>query len=255
VNPLKALGRVALLFAIGSIAGCFSSNPDDIRAFVKPYEVDVTAENYVFEPPDEVEIPCPDIPPLDMQRQRIRPDGKISFKELGEIEVAGKTPKEVSALIEGMVAELYALPGDNRIDVRVAAFTSKVYYVVGQVMRPGPRNYTGRDNLVTALADAQPNSMAWEKRIQVIRPSATEAERPMIFEIDYIKVIKEGDTTNNVLLEEGDIVYVPPTILASFGLLLEEFISPIARAFYGAYLIQNPPSSGGEYNPYGGSRY
>ena len=113
-----------------------------------------------------------------MQRQRIRPDGKISFKELGEIEVAGKTPKEVSALIEGMVTELYALPGDNRIDVRVAAFTSKVYYVVGQVMRPGPRNYTGRDNLVTALTDAQPNSMAWEKRIQVIRLSLIHISEP-----------------------------------------------------------------------------
>lgn len=255
MNPLKPLGFVALLFAISLIAGCFSSNPEDIRAFVKPHEVNVTAENYVLQPPDEVEIHCPDIPPIDMQRQRIRPDGKISFRELGEIEVAGKTPKEVATLMEEMVAELYALPGDNRIDVRVAAFASKVYYVVGQVMRPGPRNYTGRDNLVTALADAQPNSMAWEKRIQVIRPSATENERPMIFEIDYIKVVKEGDTTNNVLLEEGDIVYVPPTILASVGLLLEEFISPIARAFYGAYLIQNPPSGGGEYSPYGGTRY
>lgn len=254
MNPSKPLGLVAILLAVSLIAGCFSSNPEDIRAFVKPYEVDVTAENYTFQPPDEVEIHCADVPQIDMQRQRIRPDGKISFEALGEIEVAGKTPREVAVILEEKVAQLYALPGDNPIDVRVAAYASKLYYIVGQVARPGPRTYTGRDSVVTALIDAQPNPMAWEKRVQVVRPSATEDERPMIFEVNYTRIVKHGDTTKNVLLEEGDIVFVPPTILASIGLLIEEFISPVARAFYGAYLVQNPPSSGGSYTP-SGSRY
>lgn len=255
MNRWKPLGLVVVLLPLSLIAGCFSSNPEDIRAFVKPYEVDVTAEKYVLQPPDEIEIHCADVPQIDMQRQRIRPDGKISFEALGEIEVAGKTPKEVSALLEEKVADLYALPGDNPIDVRIGLYASKVFYVVGQVARPGPRNYTGRDGLLTALVDAGPNPMAWERRIQVVRPSATEDNRPMIFEFNYTKAVKHGDTTKDVLLEEGDIVFVPPTILASFGLLLEEFISPVARAFYGAYLIQSPPSGGGEYSPYGGSRY
>lgn len=254
MNPSKPLGLVAVLLAVSLIAGCFSSNPEDIRAFVKPYEVDVTAENYTFQPPDEVEIHCADVPQIDMQRQRIRPDGKISFEALGEIEVAGKTPREVAVILEEKVAQLYALPGDNPIDVRVAAYASKLYYIVGQVARPGPRTYTGRDSVVTALIDAQPNPMAWEKRVQVVRPSATEDERPMIFEVNYTRIVKHGDTTKNVLLEEGDIVFVPPTILASIGLLIEEFISPVARAFYGAYLVQNPPSSGGSYTPTG-ARY
>jgi protein involved in polysaccharide export with SLBB domain len=255
VNHWKPLGLAVVLFSISLIAGCFSSNPEDIRAYVKPYEVDVTAENYVLQPPDEVEIHSSGVVEIDMQRQRIRPDGKISFEGLGEIEVAGKTPKEVSALIEEKATDLYALVGDNPIDVRVAVYASKVYYVVGQVTRPGPRTYTGRDSLLTAIVEAQPNPLAWESRIQVVRPSATEEERPMIFEVNYTQMVKHGDTSKDVLLEEGDIVFVPPTILASFGLLLEEFISPIARAFYGAYLIQNPPSGGGSYSPYGGSRY
>jgi hypothetical protein len=62
--------------------------------------------------------------------------------------------------------------------------------------------------------------------------------------------------TRNVLLEKGDIVYVPPTIPASIAMVLEEFISPIARAFYGAYLVQNPPSTfEGGYSPTSGGRY
>jgi len=120
------------------------------------------------------------------------------------------------------------------------------------VNRPGPRNYTGRDSVLRALTDAQPNVMAWDKRVQVIRPAGQEDVDPFIFEVNYDRMIVHGDTTKDVLLQEGDIVYVPPTILASIGMLLEEFISPIARAFYGAYLIQNPPTQAGAYTPYGG---
>ncbi len=260
MNRSLQFGLGALLIATSFVSGCFSSNPEDIRAFVKPYEVDVTAENYVFQPPDEVEIHCTQAPEVHLQRQRIRPDGIISFETIGPIRVAGKTPEEVSKIVEAKVRVLYALPSDDPVDldpvdVRVSAFASKVYYVTGQVSAPGPKLYTGRDSVLTALSLANPNAMAWESRIQIIRPSAQEDERARIFEVNYRKMVKHGDTSKNVLLEEGDIIYVPPTILAAFGLMLEEFISPVARAFYGAYLVQNPPSNTGSYSPYGGSQF
>jgi polysaccharide export outer membrane protein len=243
---------VTVLASISLIAGCFASNPEDIQAWVKPYEVNVTAENYTVQPPDEIEIHCSQVAEVHMQRQRVRPDGKVSFEVLGEIDVAGKTPKEISAVVSERIMELYTLPGDHPVDVRIATYASKVFYVVGQVVRPGPRNYTGRDSLLLALAVAQPNPMAWEQRVQVVRPATREDEDPRIFEVNYEKMISRGDTTMDVLLEEGDIVYVPPTILAAIGMVLEEFISPVARAFYGAYLIQNPPGSQQGYSPYGG---
>ena len=254
MKALRTLMLAALLIAISLMAGCFSSNPEDIRAFVKPYEVDVTAENYVFQPPDEIEIHCSQVAEVHMQRQRIRPDGKISFEALGEIEVAGKTPNEVTAIIQEKVADLYTLPGDHPVDVRVAIYANKVYYVLGQVGQPGPRTYTGRDNLMTALAIANPVATAWEQRVQVIRPSVNLEERPMIFEVNYAKMIAHGDLSNNVLLEEGDIVYVPPTILASIAMVIEEFIRPVARAFQGYYLVSNPPTGDQGYQP-SASRY
>lgn len=248
----KKLGMVAVLASVSLIAGCFSSNPEDIQAWVKPYEVNVTAENYTVQPPDEIEIHCTQVAEVHMQRQRIRPDGKVSFEVLGEIDVAGKTPKEISAVVSERIKELYTLPGDNPVDVRIAIYASKVYYVVGQVFRPGPRNYTGRDSLLTAVAASGPNPMAWERRVQVIRPATREGEDARHFEVDYWEMTTEGDATKDVLLEEGDIVYVPPTILAAVGLLIEEIITPVARAFYGAYLFSNPPGTyEGGYRPTG----
>lgn len=256
MNTLQTRVLAALLTAMTLVAGCFNSNPDDIHAFVRPHEIDVTAENYVFQPPDEIEIHCSQVPEVHLQRQRIRPDGKISFEALGEIGVAGLTPEEVTAKVQEKVAALYTLPGDNPVDVRVAVYASKRFYVLGQVGRPGPMVYTGRDNLLHSLAMAGPTTTAWEQRVQVIRPTTNEDERPMIFEVNYAKMIAEGDLTKNVLLEEGDIVYVPPTIMASVAMILEEFLTPVARAFYGAYLVQNPPYTyEGGYNPRGSGGY
>jgi hypothetical protein len=98
--------------------------------------------------------------------------------------------------------------------------------------------YTGRDTVLSAIAEAQLNPMAWVKRIQVIRPSDSKLVRPEIFEVDFERMRVHGDTTKNVLLQEGDIVYVPPTLLAAIAMKVEEAIRPITRAFTGAYVIQ-----------------
>ncbi len=243
-----------LLASTALMAGCFPSNPEDIQAFVKPYEVNVTAEGYILQPPDDIEIHCTQVPEVHLQRQRIRPDGKVSFEGIGEVEAAGKTPAQVATILKEKIAQLYSVPGDHPVDVRIAAYGSKVFYVIGQVMRPGPMNYTGRDSVLTAVAATYPNAMAWEERVQVIRPAATEDEVPRIFEANFKDMTERGDTSKNVLLQDGDIVFVPPTVLAAIGMVLEEIITPVARAFYGAYLFQNPPGTyEGGYSPVSGS--
>ncbi len=253
MDEWKKLSLAVLSVCATLLAGCEIGNPENIQAWKKPYETSVTAERYVVQPPDELELRCAQVPEVNMQRQRVRPDGKISFEVLGEFEVAGKTPEEISAMVGQRVKELYTLPGDHAVDVRVVIFMSHVYYVVGQVSRPGPRNYTGRDDLLTSIAEAQPNPLAWQRRIRVVRPAPQEGNEPLIFEVDYKKMVGKGETEKDVLLQEGDIVYVPPTVLAQLAMVLEEFISPVARAFYGYYLVQNPPGGNQGYSPYGGS--
>jgi len=234
----RAMSVTILSLIMIGLTGCFSSHTQDIRAFRKPYEVNVTAESYVLQPPDEIEILCSKVPEIHMQRQYIRPDGKISFEGLGELEVAGKTIDEVANILRTKILQLYSLKGDNPIDVRIATYKSKVYYVLGQVFSPGPKMYTGRDTVLSAIAEAQLNPMAWLERIQVIRPSDSELVRPEIFEVNFERMRVHGDTTKNVLLQEGDIVYVPPTILAALALKVEEVIRPITRAITGTYVIQ-----------------
>jgi protein involved in polysaccharide export with SLBB domain len=225
-------------FVILMLSGCFSSHPANIAAFVMPDQVDVTSDKYVLMPPDEITIHCSRVPEIDGQAQRIRPDGIISFEALGEIYVAGKTPEEVSEILEQKAASLYNLPGDKPIDVRLVAYQSKRFYVLGQVFRPGPKVYTGRDSVLEALAEARLNTSAWKSRIQVIRPSADVNIPPKIFEVDWTWMAKHGDLRKNVLLEEGDMIFVPANPFAWVAMQIEMVMRPIARALTGQYMIE-----------------
>ncbi len=243
---------VSCLVLIVGLTGCFSSHPKDIEAFLKPHETQVTADKYILQPPDEIEVHCARVPEINLQRQRIRPDGKVSFEGIGEFMAAGKAPQELADELQQHLSALYTLIGEKPIEVRLIAYKSKVYYVLGQVYIPGPKVYTGRDSVLTAIAESQPNPMAWLERIQVIRPSADPSVRPRIFEVNFDRMAAHGDATKNVLLQEGDVIYVPPTVLAAIGMKVEEIIRPIARAFSGVQIIQ----SGGNQNVSGyGSNY
>ncbi len=236
VRPITA---VFLLVFMVTLTGCFSSHPEDINAFLMPQQVDVTMKQYILQPPDEIEVHCIKAPEINLQRQQIRPDGKVSYEAVGEIQAAGKTCTQIAEVLREKIIELYKLSGDNPVDIRVVAFRSKRYYVLGQVATPGAQVFSGRDTVLSALALAgSPTVLAWQERIQVIRPSHDPNTKPKIFEINFDRMSAHGDTTKNVLLEEGDVIYVPPTILAAAAMKIEEFIRPIARAFSGYYLTQ-----------------
>ncbi len=228
-----------------NIAGCFSARPEDIEAYIKPYEANVTAENYVCQPADQLQIQCPKVPDIHLQTQQIRPDGKISLVKYGEIEVAGKTPKEIAGILEEKISEEYKLIGDNPVNIYVAAIRSKHYYVIGEVSSPGARIYTGRDTAMNAIAGANPAITAWEEKIQVVRPSQSEHIKPKIFELNYVKLVKHGDATKDVLLEEGDIIYVPPTPLAMVGNVLAEIVRPIGLALSPIRQVSQISTGGG----------
>ncbi len=234
------------------LSGCFSSNPEDIEAFVKPAQADTTCDNYILQPPDVVKIYCSKVLEINGQQQQIRPDGKISYESIGEVQAAGKTPSELTVILREKVLELYKaqLISEKSIDLRIEAFQSKKYYVLGQVYSPGPKLYTGRDTVLSAVAQAHLNPMAWVERIQVIRPSSDENVKPYIFEVNFDRMSAHGDTTKNVLLQEGDIIYVPPTVLGWLALKLEEVIRPIARAFSLVYIVDTQGEQYGYYRNY-----
>ncbi|OHB76603.1 MAG: hypothetical protein A2Z25_06050 [Planctomycetes bacterium RBG_16_55_9] len=246
MTSARAMTLLIVLLLTVLLTGCFSSNPQDIEAFTMPYMAEVSSSSYVLSPPDVIEVHCSRVPEIDLQEQQIRPDGRVSFEGVGEMDAAGKTPAQVANELRDKILEFYkeSLIGERPVDVRVVAFRSKRYYVLGEVAFPGAQAYSGRDTVLGAIALAgSPTVLAWQERIQIIRPARGENGRPRIFEVNFDRMAAHGDMSKNVLLEEGDIIFVPPTILAAAAMKIEEFIRPIARAFTGYYITTRPQAS------------
>lgn len=220
---------LSLIFSF--LSGCGNPyNATDIEAFLKSSYPGVTARNYILMPPDVVEIHCSRVPELHLQSQQIRPDGRISFEGIGAMEAAGKTPSEMADLLRKKASILYSLPGEFPIDVRVISYNSQFYYVLGEVNAPGPKPFTGHDTALHAISAAGLLVTGWKERIRVIRPSGIEAVKPKIFELNWLRVTEQGDTGQDVLLQSGDIIYVPPTILAAIAQSIAQFVTPIGLA-------------------------
>ena len=237
---------VLLSLNFSFLAGCGTPyNATDIEAFLKSSHPGVTARNYILMPPDVIEIHCSKVPELHLQSQRIRPDGKISFESIGAVEVAGKTPTEVSNILRKKISSLFILPNEYPIDVRVTSYNSQFYHVLGEVGDPGPKPFTGHDTALDAISAAGLLVTGWKERIRIIRPSGIKAVKPKIFEFNLLKVTEHGDTSQDVLLRKGDIIYVPPTVMAAIAQGIAEFVTPIGIALSPALTLQRLESGTG----------
>jgi polysaccharide export outer membrane protein len=241
LSKMFLYGGLSMFFVF--LSGCVSYDPHAIDAWVKAEKTNLAPDGYILEPADTIEVLASKVPELNLQKQMIRPDGKVFFESVGEIEAAGKTPKELADTIRERLLLLYALAGDNPVAINVYKLDSRVYYVLGEVHYPGPRPCTGRDSALRAIAETKPTVLAWRERVQVIRPSSDPAVKPKIFELNWGKMAASGDTTKDVLLEEGDIVYVPPTVVASIGKKVAEFVTPIGQAFATVNIVPAAPAS------------
>ncbi len=219
---------------LAGLAGCAQKKNTDVLHFLREHDHQVSAIEYRVGIPDGLSITSPRILEIDGETQRIRPDGKISLRLLGDVKVVGMTAKEIAAKLEVLLSRYYA---DPKVDVRVVSYDSKKYYIYGMAGGVGPKPYTGRDTLFDAVIKSGTNFLSWTSKVKVVRPA--HGETPVrVMQVDIDRMAKTGDWSQNILLEPDDIVYIPPTPGGWIGLRVREVlypVAPVAQA-YGAPL-------------------
>jgi protein involved in polysaccharide export with SLBB domain len=226
---MHGMYRWAVVFAGMTMLGCAEARQSDVGAegdqglFRPATSMDVSATEYRVAPPDKLLIRVPGIKELEFTTT-IRPDGKIQLNLLGEMYVAGKTPDEISRMITAAAAKYYNNVG---VQVEVAEFNSKFYAVFGTAVREGGRRpFTGRNTVIAALASVGFTEDAWPQQIAISRPAKNGQIRATAI-IDMKTMYMTGDTRQNYLLEEGDIIHVPDSPLAVFEKKARQFLGPI----------------------------
>lgn len=134
----------------------------------------------------------------------VRPDGKISFPLVGDIQAGGHTSGEVKEQLEKSLQEY--IPAAVAA-VGVAQLASLQYYVVGKVNKPGVFSTSKPITVLQALALAGGlTAFAAENKIMIMRDFGTQASK---IPFNYRKIKNGENMEQNILLQRGDVVLVP----------------------------------------------
>ena len=83
-------------------------------------------------------------------------------------------------------------------------------YVLGRVARPGLYPWKSRTTVLEAINRAGgQHEKGTLSRVYIIRPNASAPDKPQRIEVNLLKLIDKGDTSQDIALLPGDTVYVP----------------------------------------------
>lgn len=163
----------------------------------------IVEEKYQLGPEDLIEISVWKEPDLTKQIS-IRPDGKISYPLIGEVQAAGKSVKQ---LREEISKRLEKFVTDAQVTVILLKTQYYKIYVMGKVNKPGEFMVGRPANVMQALAMAGGlTPFASPGKIVILRRSGGTEQT---FPFDYKAVSRGQFLDQNITLLPGDVVVVP----------------------------------------------
>lgn len=150
-------------------------------------------------------------------------DGYVQLPYVGSVKMEGMTLDEAKAVLMKSLGEYLRIPD---MSLLITSYGPRKVYVMGNVASPGIHAIDiDSMNAYAALAAAGGwTNRARSTRIQVIRVQDDMMYYRTLNMKDYTK---KHDLTQNVVLEDGDIVYVP----ASNGINIAEDVLPYVNAW------------------------
>lgn len=83
-------------------------------------------------------------------------------------------------------------------------------YVLGKVVRPGLYPWKSSTTVLEAINRAGgQHEKGTLSRVYIIRPNPNAPDKPQRIEVNLLKLIDKGDTSQDIALQPGDTVYVP----------------------------------------------
>jgi len=162
----------------------------------------VFAGSYIIAEGDVLAIDVFGLDELQFKEIIVRPDGKIDFPLIGEVQAAGRSPSE---LARTMTEQLTPFVKNPKIAVNIARFQTIRVYVLGEVNRPGLVELQNQHNVIDAIGGAGSwTKDAAKKKVYLIR-NGQKGDPTMV---NLLNIVKKGDTSQNYTLGNGDILFL-----------------------------------------------
>ena len=165
-------------------------------------------EPYRVGPGDQLEVELLEFPET-RQSCPVLPDGTVFFHVLDGLQVSGLTLDEIKAAMEKGLADDYLHP---QVSIIVRAATNRKVWVMGRCKRPGVYTLDGPMTVLEAISLAGGFDVArslGDTEEIVDLPHAFLVREGRFMPIDFPKLVREGDTSQNVYLKNNDAIFLP----------------------------------------------
>ena len=158
---------------------------------------------------DVLSISVYDEPDLSVQGIPVRPDGKISFPLVGDVQAAGLTVDELSSTLTERLRRYVLSP---KVSVIVQEFNSLSYTIYGEVVHPGVYPLARDVTIAEAVARAGGLNKGQFRATSVEVADLTHAfvarnGKPL--PVDFVRLLRDGDLRFDVTLQPGDFISIP----------------------------------------------
>ncbi len=167
-------------------------------------------DDYVLGPDDLIRIKVLNEDDLD-RTVTVSSDGFITYPYLGDLRVDGLTTGQLDAQVSSLLGRDFLV--NPEVVVEVVKPRSKKVYIMGAVKQPGYIELQGDQQLLSTLLNAG-GPTAFETQVRILRlpkqdllgGASQEALAPLV--VDLQKLFVEGDQTQNLVLQDGDVLMV-----------------------------------------------
>ncbi len=136
---------------------------------------------------------------------RVSSNSTIRVPLLGEISIKDLTVSQISSKIEGLYKDGYLV--NPQVDVFIKEHRSKKAVILGQVNRPGQYELRGRVTILEFISTAGGLTTDAGGTATIKRMTASGENKDQIV-LDLEKLIKKGDVSLNILIQDNDSIYI-----------------------------------------------
>jgi len=142
----------------------------------------------------------------------VMPDGRVYYDLAGGIKADGLTVKELSQALEKALRRDYSSPSVN---VTLREVHSRRAWLLGRLNKPGLYPLSQPTTLLEGISQA---GGLFTSRFSGSTEELADLSNSFVLRdgkvlpVDLLALIKQGDMTQNIYLEDGDYVYLPSSL-------------------------------------------
>ena len=165
-------------------------------------------QEYALQPGDVLSIMVVEHPEFS-GRHKIRPDGRINYPVVGEVDVAALT---CAQLVKVMQGKLSSYVNNPVVSVSIEAYYANKIYVIGDVRNSGEFEIYEPLDLIKVMAMCGGLRSPKTKLVKIIRADGT------VVDVNVKEIFGTG-AKQKYLLYPGDTLFVPSSLEIPWGML------------------------------------